>query len=184
MSGDSGWTQVVPAEEFTADSGSNGKIVTRVTLPIIINSYLLFFAGYHNASTDVEIELQEIASGEGGVEGTPTILGNDSLQEALEDVLDTRPTLAMGRQVSLHRRSRGSTFERSLQYRSLPAAHRRPLTSSAAVPVIRRSSSVPALNDPEFRRPDVLEDIDEGEFDFNSELRKSSRRLRERIVEQ
>ncbi len=141
------------------------------------------------------LELQDLGD-RGTIEEPPLTTTNDAVEEALQEVLGTRPSLAVGQQMSRRRRSARSAGAFSdargrSRYRSLPQSARRPRrgpeTDGPDGLEIRRSSSFSGLTSVELRASEVVVDVEleeDGGFAFTSEFRKSSRRLRDRIAEQ
>ncbi len=136
---------------------------------------------------EVTLELNDLG---GNQEESAERIAGSGLEEELQEVLITRPSLAAGR--SFRRRSARTPFTREQpRYSSLPqSARRRPhSTPDTGRLEERRSSSFPDLTDTGLWTDVVLQDIEEeaplgGGYDFSSELRHSTRRLRERIEEQ
>lgn len=129
----------------------------------------------------VELELRDVGEGR-SPEVQAALSTSGGLEEELHELLSTRPSVAAGRQLSIRRpRSTRSAFRRESRY-SLPHSARRPPDQSDGRLEQRRSRSFPDLN---FASADVaLEEVEEEDFGGGfAEVRRSSRRLKERIEE-
>ena len=105
---------------------------------------------------------------------TPTV-------QNVAEVLATRPTVVRGQRLSMRRKERHSFPRGGAQYSSMPQRHTRPSTApetsdANARGKLRRHSSLPNVSSMDFETLDVAL--------LNRELRRSTRRLKERIAVQ
>ena len=139
-------------------------------------------------------ELPQVADGYHGLQGDYNLYddhdeqpSDHNMREFVKGVLDKRPAKVRGQRLSMRRRSNKNFSRSDPKHQSLPRGGRANSNGRTAVEIEleigpRRASSLPELQ-PALSVESIegLDNFDRGRL---RELRKSTRRLKERIAEQ